>query len=100
MTTTYQKHVSSATIDGTFDYSTMLSELKERFARHIRLLGARNTKGTPRYMFEVDFCYALNDLEQGPIYLRGKLFEKPNNVINRLVGFIKTLDKAPVPSAT
>jgi hypothetical protein len=92
MTTPYQKHSSSSTVDGTFDYTTMLSELKERFSRHIRFLGVKNTKGCKRYDFEVDFCHALNDLEQGPIYLRGKLFERPNNVINRLVSHIKALE--------
>jgi len=74
----------------------MLSELKERFARQIRFLGIKNTKGSPRYQFEVDFCHALNDLEQGPPYLRSKLFERPNNVINRLITFIKTIEKPAV----
>lgn len=95
MSTSYQKHSSSAPNDGAFDYPTMLKELKERFARHIHLLGWKNTKGSKRYDFETDFMYALNELEQGPPYLRGKLFERPNGVINRLVAHIKTLEKAP-----
>ncbi len=92
---TYQnKQRESAPQDG-FDYNTMLGELKERFARHIRFLGAKNTKGTQRYQFEVDFMYALNELEQGPPYLRGKLFERPNAVINKLVAAVKANEKAP-----
>ena len=97
MTSTYQKHSSTATVDGTFDYNTMLSELKERFARQIRFLGAKNTKGSKRYEFEIDFCHSLNDLEQGPIYLRGKLFERPNAVINKLIAHVKTLDPQAQP---
>jgi hypothetical protein len=93
MTTPYHKHASSATNDGAFfDYPVLLKELKERFARHIHLLGWKNTKGSKRYDFEVDFMFALNDLEQGPPYLRGKLFERPNAVINRLVAHAKTLE--------
>jgi hypothetical protein len=94
----YQKHSNTATIDGTFDYNTMLAELKERFGRHIRFLGARNTKGSKRYELETDFMYALNDLEQGPQYLRGKLFDKPNNVINRVIAYVKT-QEAPAANA-
>lgn len=87
--TTYQKHASTPTADGTFDYNTALTRLKETFANNIRALGSKNTKGSARYQFEVDFMYALNELEQGPTYLRGKLYERPNAVINKLMAYIK-----------
>lgn len=90
MATFFQKNSAAAAPMNSFDYNATLIALKERFARQIWLLGEKNTKGCPRYQYEVEFCYALNELEQGPVYLRGKLFERPNNVINRLITFIKT----------
>ena len=73
----------------TFDYDEHLKALKLKFASLIRNLGPKNTKGSPRYEFEVEFMYTLNELEQGPIYLRGKLFERANEVTNKLIGFLK-----------
>ena len=81
----------NATTAPVFNYEDHVKELKERFARLIWSLGPNRSKGTKRYDYEVDFAYALNDLEQGPPYLRGKLFEKANAVANSLVAYIKTM---------
>lgn len=75
----------------TFSYDELVKELKEKFARLVRKLGQKNQKGTKRYEFEVNFAYALNELEQGPIYLRGKLFEQANDVANELVSYLKSV---------
>jgi hypothetical protein len=78
----------------TFSYDEHTKELKEKFARLIRKLGPKNTKGCKRYEHEVNFAYALNALEQGPSYLRGKLFEQANDVANSLVSYLKTVSKS------
>lgn len=77
-----------------FDYEIHVKELKERFARLISTLGYHRGVGTKRYEYEVDFAYALNDLEQGPPYLRVKLFEKANAIANSLVAYIKSVRPA------
>ncbi len=70
--------------------SDHLRDLKGRFARHIRLLGSRNTKGTKRYEYEVEFCYITNEIERGVEHARSKMFERANNLINDLLGQLKT----------
>lgn len=98
-----QKHHSASHHNAShhpiFNYEDHVKELKERFARLIWSLGPNRGKGTKRYDYEVDFAYALNDLEQGPPYLRGKLFEKANAVANSLVAFIKTMRPEDQPQA-
>jgi len=76
-----------------FSYDEHVKELKEKFARLIRKLGLKNAKGSKRYEFEVNFAYALYELEVGPAYLRGKLFEQANEAANSLVTYVKTLTK-------
>lgn len=80
----------------TFSYDEHVKELKEKFARLIRKLGAKNTAGSKRHEFEVNFAYALHELEMGPLYLRGKLFEQANDVTNALVTHAKTLKEEEV----
>lgn len=76
-----------------FSYDEHVKELKEKFSRLIRKLGRENARGTKRHEFEVNFAYALHELELGPAYLRGKLFEQANDVANALVVHVKTLTK-------
>ena len=66
-----------------------LKSLREKFARLIGRLGTVNSKGSRRYKFEVDFCYAVRELEACPPYLTGKLFDRVANICNALAQTVK-----------
>lgn len=75
----------------------LVKELQERFNRLVKELGwtSKTTKGsyekgTERYKFEVDFVYAIREIELAPAYLKGKVFDKALNIVNSLIGRIKT----------
>lgn len=72
-----------------FNQDEALKSLREKFSRLIIKLGANNSRGTRRYNFEVEFCYAIRELENGPPYLAGKLFDRVANVCNSLASVIK-----------
>lgn len=72
-----------------FNQEEALKSLKEKFGRIIGRLGANNAKGTKRYEFEVEFCYAVRELDGCPPYLAGKLFERVANVCNALAQTVK-----------
>lgn len=76
-----QPAVTSAT---PFDHAKYLNDLKERFARNIWKLGGKNVVGTKRYELEVEFAYAIDEIERGSIYSRGKAFERANSIINSI----------------
>lgn len=76
-----------------FSYDEHIRGLKEKFSRLIRNAGFKNTKGTKRYELEVNFAYMMHELEMGPLYLRGKLFEQANDVSNTLVAYVKANSK-------
>lgn len=73
-----------------FNQDEALKSLREKFSRLIPKLGANNSRGTKRYGFEVEFCYAVRELENCPPYLTGKLFDRVANVCNALAQTIKT----------
>lgn len=74
----------------TFNQDEALRSLREKFSRLIGRLGLNNSKGSRRYEFEVEFCYAVRDLEGCPPYLSGKLFDRVANVCNALAQTIKS----------
>jgi hypothetical protein len=76
----------------TVNYDDHIADLKDRFARLVWALGPNRGRGTIRYTYEVDFAYALNEIEQGPLYFRGKLVERATAIVNSLVGFVKALE--------
>jgi hypothetical protein len=69
-----------------------VKDLKDKFALLVRKLGAKNTKGTDRYKFEVDFAYAIDAFDNGPKYFKSKLFEQANAVVNALTAKVKSID--------
>lgn len=73
----------------TFISQDTIKSLRKKFARLIIELGANNSKGSRRYNFEVEFCYAMRELEEGPQYLMGKLFDRAANVCNALDQTVK-----------
>lgn len=72
-----------------FNQEEALKSLREKFARLIGRLGSNNSKGTRRYEFEVEFCYAVRELEGSPTYLAGKMFDRVANVCNALAQTIR-----------
>ena len=77
-----------------FNQDEALKSLREKFSRLINRLGSNNTKHSKRYEFEVDFCYAVRELEQCPPYLTGKLFDRVANICNALAQTIKSDEAA------
>lgn len=74
----------------TFNQDEALRSLREKFSRLISKLGINNGKGTRRYEFEVEFCYAVRELEGCPVYLSGKLFERVASVCSALAQAVKS----------
>lgn len=46
---------------------------------------SRKWKPTRIYKFEVDFCYLINEIQQGHIYMSSKFIAEANELIRRLV---------------
>lgn len=82
---------------GSFNQDEALKSLREKFSRLITKLGANNSRGTKRYQLEVEFCYAVRELENCPPYLTGKLFDQVANVCNALAQTVKA-DSSQVPA--
>jgi hypothetical protein len=89
MNTTTKPKFNSALSQPSFNYEAHVTELKERFARLIKQLGANNKKGSDRYQFEVDFSYAMYDVETAPPYLQGKMFDQASSVVSALINYLK-----------
>jgi hypothetical protein len=82
-----------------FNYDAHVEELTVRFGRLIKQLKSNNRKGTPRYNFEVEFSYALNEIKNCPPYLQGKMFDQATNVVNELINQINQLKLNPEAEA-
>jgi hypothetical protein len=72
-----------------FNAELHVKELNERFSRLIKNFGTNNRKGSDRYNFEVAFAYALNDIDQCPSYMQGKMFDKATSIVSRLIAALK-----------
>lgn len=92
----YKPQASSTAPIQNFDYESHSKELQERFGRLIKQLGVKNTKGSSRYQFEVDFMYALNEIKNCPPYLQGKMFDKASNVVTNLINYLKNRENVAV----
>jgi len=73
-----------------FNTEIHIKEINERFGRLIKNLGSNNRKGTERYNFEVNFAYAIREIEQSPSYMQGKMFDKATGIVGRLISMLKT----------
>jgi hypothetical protein len=80
-----------------FNTEVHLKEINERFGRLIKNLGSNNRKGTERYNFEVNFTYAIREIEQSPVYMQGKMFDKATGIVGRLIAALKTQNETSVP---
>lgn len=66
-----------------------VKELNDRFGRLVKNLGFSNKKGTERYEFEVSFAHALNEINQCPVYMQGKMFDKASSILSRVINALK-----------
>jgi len=73
-----------------FNTELHVKEINERFGRLIKNLGSNNRKGTERYNIEVNFAYAIREIELSPIYMQGKMFDKATGIVGRLIAALKT----------
>lgn len=71
------------------NYMSHVKDLNERFGRMIKQLGPNNRRGSPRYEFEVNFAYALNEIANCPFYLQGKMFDLASAMVNSLMSQVK-----------
>ena len=47
-------------------------------------VGRDNAKGTKLYKFQVDFCYLIDEITRGPMYIVPKRIQATNALIGRL----------------
>lgn len=87
-----------------FITDAMIRDVCEKFGRLIKTLGINNSSGigwqnnqsrrrrppTDRYRFEVEFAYALNELQRGPYCMRTRLYDELSQVVIRLIEHLKT----------
>lgn len=59
--------------------------LNHAFAKAARTFGSRNGRGTDLYGFQVEFCYLIHDITNGPKYILPKAIAQANELIT-LVG--------------
>lgn len=48
-------------------------------ASHV--IGNRNYKGSRLYEFQVDFCYLIDEIQRGPVYILPKVIQDANQLI-------------------
>lgn len=92
-----------------FNYEVHVKELNERFARLIKQLGPNNraykkqngvyVKDSARAQFEIDFAYAVHEIQVGPTYLQGKMFDNASSVVNGLINHLKKIREESGTSA-
>lgn len=59
----------------------------------IQAIGNRNFKGSKLYEFQVEFCYMIDEIQRGPVYILPKVIQDANQLI-------VALERSSVPSST
>lgn len=49
--------------------------------RAAQVIGNRNFRGTKLYDFQVDFCYLIDEIQRGPVYILPKVIQDANQLI-------------------
>src|SRR5271157_5498709 len=44
-------------------------------------IGNRNTRGSKLYNYQVDFCYMIDEIQRGPVYILPKIIQDANQLI-------------------
>src|SRR5271157_992718 len=57
-----------------------------------QVIGNRNFKGSKLYDFQVDFCYLIDEIQRGPVYILPKVIQDANQLI-------LALERVSVPSS-
>lgn len=66
------------------DYTILTKDLNDRFSWLVMTLGPNNKVGSQRHQFEVDFAYSLNELENSPRYIQGKMYDQAVSIVQRV----------------
>lgn len=79
------------------DVNQVVDYLNRAFDKASELFGPRSKavrKGNPKlpgppkgsmlYEYQVDFCYLIDDIQRGPQYLRPKVIQAANDLINEM----------------
>ena len=61
--------------------------------KSIQVIGNRNLKGSKLYDFQVDFCYLIDEIQRGPVYILPKVIQDANQLI-------LALERVSVPSSS
>lgn len=66
----------------------VVSYLNHAFARaqqkSVSTIGTRNVQGTKLYDYQVDFCYLIDEIQRGPVYILPKVIQDANQLIINL----------------
>lgn len=84
---------NTITTPTSFNYDTHVKELNERFGKLVRQLGVNTAVGSVRRNFEVDFAYALREIQLSPPYLQGKMFDRASSIVSALISHLKANKK-------
>lgn len=49
--------------------------------RAVQAIGNRNFQGTKLYDFQVEFCYLIDEIQRGPVYILPKVIQDVNQLI-------------------
>lgn len=72
------------------DIENTMERLSNSFARvYSATFGSQHAavRGTDAYNFQVDFCYIMNELKQGPAALRQGYISEANDLIAKMRAF-------------
>lgn len=73
-----------AIIANTTQYSKVVEDLSERFAKATK--GIRNNvRGTQLHKWQSDFAYFVNDIVSGPTYIAPKIIDNANRFIDGII---------------
>lgn len=66
----------------------VVSYLNHAFSRAqqkvLPVIGNRNVQGTKLYDYQVDFCYLIDEIQRGPVYILPKVIQDANQLIVNL----------------
>lgn len=71
------------------DTDQVVAYLNRTFSKALSLASRRlksrdNSKGSPLYEYQVDFCYLIDDIQRGASYIVPKKITEANELISKL----------------
>lgn len=98
----YNKHARSPRPEEKkINVEQVVTYLSHAFARAqqkaVYAIGNRNYKGSKLYDFQVNFCYLIDEIQRGPVYILPKVIQDANQLILELekVSVVPISDEGP-----